>query len=118
MAIHATYQFEDAVDCAFGKRERMREWGIWTGDASDGASKGSIDDDGENADCGGLGSIMAPRLQRRPRPLHSSVAAAAIKAAEGEKFLVLTDDDMSLPKVVPHTALIRTPICLFPLAHM
>ena len=28
-AVHATYQFEDAADCAFGKRERMREWGMW-----------------------------------------------------------------------------------------
>ena len=27
--MHATYQFEDAADCAFGKRERFREWGLW-----------------------------------------------------------------------------------------
>ena len=29
LAVHATYQFEDQSDCAFGKRERFREWGLW-----------------------------------------------------------------------------------------
>jgi len=29
LAVHATYQFEDQQDCAFGKRERFREWGLW-----------------------------------------------------------------------------------------
>ena len=29
VAVHATYQFGDGADCAFGKRERMREWGLW-----------------------------------------------------------------------------------------
>ena len=32
-AVHATYQFEDQADCAFGKRERLREWGMWLADA-------------------------------------------------------------------------------------
>eukprot|EP00966_Prymnesium_polylepis_P113906 2632670-Prymnesium_polylepis.1 len=36
-AVHATYQYSDESDCAFGKRERLREWGLWLADAAEGA---------------------------------------------------------------------------------
>ncbi|EOD25951.1 hypothetical protein EMIHUDRAFT_237370 [Emiliania huxleyi CCMP1516] len=33
MAVHATYQFGDTSDYAFGKRQRFRDWGMWLEDA-------------------------------------------------------------------------------------
>ena len=44
LAVHATYQFGDEADCAFGKRERMREWGLWLADDAEA---------GGGAGCGG-----------------------------------------------------------------
>jgi len=31
-AVHATYQFGDATDYPFGKRQRFRDWGLWLAD--------------------------------------------------------------------------------------
>ena len=32
MAVHATYQFGDNFDYAYGKRQRFRDWGLWLAD--------------------------------------------------------------------------------------
>ena len=29
MAVHATFQYGDMPDYAFGKRQRFRDWGMW-----------------------------------------------------------------------------------------
>ena len=35
MAVHATYQYGDMSDYAFGKRQRFRDWGMWHVDRPD-----------------------------------------------------------------------------------
>merc|ERR1712185_180357 len=35
MAVHATFQYGDMPDYAFGKRQRFRDWGMWLVDDED-----------------------------------------------------------------------------------
>ena len=84
-AVHATYQFEDQADCAFGKRERLREWGMWLADAH------------ELRPWGGAADARLARVSRGGcAPPLEEVAAAAearLAAAEAaERFLILDDD--------------------------
>ena len=82
-AVHATYQFEDQADCAFGKRERLREWGMWLADAHE----------------------LRPWSETRPTPVSraSSWRLRAVGGGDGgggapaaaeaaERFLILDDD--------------------------
>ena len=86
-AVHATYQFEDTVDCAFGKRERMREWGLWLGDEDDGGDEeehGCVIDYDGLATTAGAKPFSSPRTERRLR-------------AAKERFLVLLEDPPTEP---------------------
>mmetsp|Transcript_3850 Transcript_3850/g.12697 ORF Transcript_3850/g.12697 Transcript_3850/m.12697 type:complete len:435 (-) Transcript_3850:139-1443(-) len=86
LAVHATYQFGDAVDCAFGKRERLREWGLWR-----------VPDDPFLFSPSAVGTAG--------NPASSASTAADAEAALGfvggtERFLVLHDDE-PLPPAAP-----------------
>jgi len=105
--VHATYQFEDAVDCAFGKRERMREWGLWL---ADGGNEDDVDEDeaagsspqeGGGGDEGSEGGVGGAEVYDDEGDACSvaalapgyPTASAVADIASGERFLVLTDDD-------------------------
>ena len=126
MAVHATYQFEDAVDCAFGKRERMREWGLWLADGASAGGSGVGGDEG-----GAAGGAVGERVAHEgddgadddaqddaqddargsdeendacaggPGTVTAVSATAAAELEAGERFLVLTDeaDADALPPV-------------------
>ncbi len=93
LAVHATYQFEDQADCAFGKRERFREWGLWLDEAAPppppaaadaprlgGMGGGGIGGGGIGGGGGvGGGPAAAPTL-------------GAMGAGAAERFLVLRDE--------------------------
>ena len=101
LAVHATYQFGDEADCAFGKRERMREWGLWLADDAEA---------GGGAGCGGGSGAGSG----------GGDASAGPHPALQEQFLVLTDDDVPLPPAAswvgesdPHVPSLYLP-CTFP----
>ena len=94
-AVHATYQFEDQLDCAFGKRERMREWGIWLSD----------DDDDDDATSAGdreaqvvVESDMGCDGQEMPTAENAAPWRLPVQR-RGEAFLVLEDDADLAPSV-------------------
>ena len=76
-AVHATYQFEDAVDCAFGKRERMREWGLWLADEAEIAAEAEEEEelmaDAEEAEADAAAAALGP----------AALAAAAAAGTSG-----------------------------------
>jgi hypothetical protein len=107
LAVHATYQFEDALDCAFGKRERMREWGLWLADSPEhmaaeveglsGRDDGT-EDGGDDGDAGyGCEEEAAAARVEKPRTGEggsSGGAAGTVASAPPiERFLVLEDNE-------------------------
>ena len=48
MAVHATFQYGDMPDYAFGKRQRFRDWGMWLVDDEEYTSSTTADGGGIN----------------------------------------------------------------------
>eukprot|EP00964_Phaeocystis_antarctica_P065847 scaffold39775_cov54-Phaeocystis_antarctica.AAC.5 len=94
LAVHATYQFEDQSDCAFGKRERFREWGLWLEPPPSAARSAAY----LNGGGGGGGGGGAAASQEGARAADRGAVQAAVQEgghAGGhaeETFLVLHDE--------------------------
>ena len=119
-AVHATYQFEDQADCAFGKRERLREWGMWLADAHELRPWGGAADAGGGGGCAAVGGgEAAARLvtaeagssyprgwrRRRWRPscrgcLRSARAQAAARRSQAARQRLA--DGVLLAGIEPH----------------
>ena len=105
MAVHATYQFEDALDCAFGKRERMREWGLWLADDEVIRGEPTIYEEEAEAEAEAAAAVAAraaacgEQAATNHRPKIASAPAMPPPPPE-ERFLVL-DDDEPLPPSAP-----------------
>ena len=127
-AVHATYQFEDAADCAFGKRERLREWGMWLADEAEAeaeerdveeaeAEVAGMDKAGEEesrragevegeevqkADgCGEADKSSQQQARRDAAARLRKQQRQRVAAAAAERFLILTNDGEVLAPSAP-----------------